>query len=166
MPFTPYHLGPALLIGLILFPLLDLPTFVIANVIIDLEPLLVLLLGLPFPLHGPFHSLTLGALAAVGLALVMPVFSDLVKPFLRYLRLQQISHFIRVLASSLLGVWLHIILDALVYPEVVLLYPIGGYQLLGLAPPDAVYGFCSAAFPLALLVYLIRFYVLRSSRRG
>ena len=166
MPFTPYHLGPALLVGLILFPLLDLPTFVVANVIIDLEPLLVLLLGLPFPLHGPFHSLTLGALAAAGLTLVMPGLSNLVKPFLRSLRLHQTSRFNRVLASSLIGVWLHIMLDALIYPEVRLLYPIRGNQLLGLTSPGAVYGFCSIAFPLALIVYLLGFIVLRRGRRG
>jgi len=166
MPFTLYHLGPAILVGLILFPLLDLPTFVVANIIIDLEPLLVLLLGLRFPLHGPLHSLTLGALAAAGLTLVMPGLSNLVKPFLRSLRLHHTSRFNRVLASSLLGVWLHIVLDALIYPEVRLLYPIRGNQLLGLASPGAVYVFCSAALPLALLVHLVRFLVLRSGRRG
>lgn len=156
MPFTPYHIGPALLVGFIVFPLLDLPTFVIANVIVDLEPLLVLLLDLPRPLHGPFHSFTLGALAAAVLSLVMSGLGDLGNFILKPFRLRQTSSFGRVLASSLLGVWLHVALDAFIYPEVRLLYPLVGNPLLGLASPAAVHGFCSAAFPLALVVYLIR----------
>ena len=56
MPFTPFHLGPALFLGLLLFRLVDLPTFLAANVILDLEPLAVLLLDLDYPLHGLFHS--------------------------------------------------------------------------------------------------------------
>lgn len=166
MPFTPYHLGPAILIGLILFPLLDLPTFVIANVVIDLEPMLVIILGLGLPLHGPFHSLTLGSFAATALALAMYGFRGLLTPFFRLLKLQQTSRFNQVLASSLLGVWFHVVLDAFLYPKVMLLYPLDGNPLMGLASPSTVYGLCTAAFPLALLVYLFRFIVPRRGGGG
>jgi len=37
MPFTLYHLGPALLLGLLFRRRLDLPTFLVANVVVDLE---------------------------------------------------------------------------------------------------------------------------------
>jgi len=80
MPFTPYHIGPALLISLILYPYVDISTFVIASIIVDVEPLAVLLLSLPQPLHGPFHSLTVGSSAALALAAVMHGFRRYTKP--------------------------------------------------------------------------------------
>lgn len=166
MPFTPFHLGPALLIGLILIPLLDLPTFVVANLIVDLEPLLVLLLGLPRPLHGPFHSLTVGAPLALGVALIMGRVGGFVEPLTAFLGLGQKPRLGGILSASLFGVWLHVLLDALLYPELRPLYPLAGNRLLGLASSGAVYGFCSAAFPLALLVYLLRLFLLRRGGGG
>ncbi|MCX8170580.1 MAG: hypothetical protein N3E47_01215 [Candidatus Bathyarchaeota archaeon] len=55
MPFTLFHLGPALGLGLPLRRRLHVPTLVLANVIVDLEPFFVLFLGLDYPLHGYFH---------------------------------------------------------------------------------------------------------------
>jgi len=51
MPFTPFHLGPALGLGLPLRRYVYVPTFILANVIVDVEPFLVLFLGLRYPLH-------------------------------------------------------------------------------------------------------------------
>ncbi|NOQ38614.1 hypothetical protein GQ472_07065, partial [archaeon] len=64
MPFTPFHLGPALFLGLVFFRYLNLPAFLIANVIVDVEPFVVLLFGLDYPLHGFFHSFLGGSLIA------------------------------------------------------------------------------------------------------
>ena len=51
MPFTPYHLGPGLFFGLLLFRYLDFPAFLIANIVVDVEPFLVLAFGLHQFLH-------------------------------------------------------------------------------------------------------------------
>lgn len=42
MPFTLYHLGPSLGLGLPLRKYVHAPTFILANVIVDVEPFLVL----------------------------------------------------------------------------------------------------------------------------
>ena len=42
MPLTPFHLGPGLLFGLLLFRYIDFPTSLIASVIVDVEPILAL----------------------------------------------------------------------------------------------------------------------------
>jgi hypothetical protein len=65
MPFTPYHLGPALFLGLLFLRFIDFPTFLIASVIMDVEPFLVLFFNLNYPLHGFFHSLLGGTLVAI-----------------------------------------------------------------------------------------------------
>ena len=67
MPFTPLHLGPALAIGYIVRKRVHWPTFILANIIVDIEPLLVLVLGMmSYPLHGYLHtfisSLIMGSL--------------------------------------------------------------------------------------------------------
>jgi hypothetical protein len=57
MPFTPFHFGPALLLGLALFTVFDLPTLLIASVIPDIEPFYVMYFNVyGYPLHGFFHS--------------------------------------------------------------------------------------------------------------
>ncbi len=65
MPFTPFHLGPALLFGLVLFSYLDFPTFMVANVIVDIEPFMIIALGLDLPLHGFFHSFLGGVIVSL-----------------------------------------------------------------------------------------------------
>ncbi|MCK4239253.1 MAG: hydrolase, partial [Candidatus Lokiarchaeota archaeon] len=71
MPLTPFHLGPGLLIGLILLNFIDFPTFLIASVIVDVEPFIVILFDLDYPLHGFCHSFLGGTIIAFLLAAVM-----------------------------------------------------------------------------------------------
>ena len=80
MPYTPFHFGPGLLFGLLLLSYIDFPTFMLANVIVDIEPILVLYFDFRYPLHGFFHSFLGGTVVAFLLSVVMirmrPVFSD------------------------------------------------------------------------------------------
>jgi len=50
MPFTPYHFGPSGFWGLAFRKWLDLPVFVLANVIVDIEVLVIWFFGLGWPL--------------------------------------------------------------------------------------------------------------------
>jgi len=69
MPFTPFHLGQALFFGLLLFRHIHFPTFIMANIIVDLESFFIMLLGLDYPLHGFFHSFVGGSLIAMKVSL-------------------------------------------------------------------------------------------------
>ena len=71
VPFTPFHLGPGLLFGLLLFSYVDLPTFLVASVAVDIEPLLVLSLNLRYPLHGYLHTFLGRTIVAFLLAFAM-----------------------------------------------------------------------------------------------
>ena len=64
MPITPYHFGPAGLLGYIFRRWIDLPVFVLANVIVDIEVLLVSLMQFGRPFHRYGHTFIIGA--AVG----------------------------------------------------------------------------------------------------
>lgn len=71
MPFTPYRLGLALLLGYAIRKRFHRPTFILANVVVDTEPLIAFagLLGqYPlYPLHGYLHTFTPAAFCYVTL---------------------------------------------------------------------------------------------------
>ena len=62
MPFTPFHLGPSASISLPLHKYLDVPLFLLANFIIDLEPFIVMIFNLNYPLHGYCHTFLIGSI--------------------------------------------------------------------------------------------------------
>ena len=86
MPFTPYHLGPALGFDLPFRKYMHVPTFLMANVIVDVEPFLVLVFGLRYPLHGYLHTFLLALFTGLALGYVMflleRIFHPLYKMFL------------------------------------------------------------------------------------
>ena len=162
MPFTPYHLGPGLLFGLLLLSFLDFPTFLIANVIIDIEPLLVMVFGLPYPLHGFFHSLLGGTLVAVPLAFVMHKIRNKLTPLLSVFKINQQVSFKKILAAALSGIYLHIFLDSLSYQDIQPFFP-SSYNpflntgiLAGLAPIT----FCMWSFFVAVILYFAKLLLL------
>ncbi|HUV35154.1 MAG TPA: hypothetical protein VMW22_09465, partial [Candidatus Desulfaltia sp.] len=156
MPFTPLHLGPALLVALIAYPLLDVPTLLVASAVLDLEPLMVILLSLPQPLHGQYHSLTLGTLVALTVALGMYLLRRRTEPYMVRLKLGQ-SMDIRVfVVSAVLGVWMHVAMDAFMYSDLSLLYPYQVNPLLGLLSPSTVSNVGLVSYPIAIIVYLLR----------
>jgi len=55
MPFTQFHFGPALGFGLLPKGIWHAPTFIVVNVAVNIEPFLVLFLGLRYLLYGCLH---------------------------------------------------------------------------------------------------------------
>ncbi|MHA2393870.1 MAG: hypothetical protein ACXAEX_18215 [Promethearchaeota archaeon] len=155
MPFTPYHVGPALLVALIMYPLLDIPTFIIATLVIDIEPLVNLILG-NTRLHGVFHSLTAGLISALILAGLMYFLRRYTKPIVIERSLPQDPSFRDLLLTSIVGTWFHILLDAFFYSDVSLIYPFEFNPLLNLLPSSLIYNFFIVSFPLSIIIYLIR----------
>ena len=123
MPFTPFHLGPALFLGLLLFRFADFPTLLIASVILDLEPFAVLVLGLNYPLHGFFHSFLGGTIVAVVLGLIMLRLGGTARGLLKALGLEQSPSRQTIMLGSFLGVYSHIILDSPLYADIRPFFP-------------------------------------------
>jgi hypothetical protein len=167
MPFTPYHLGPAVLFGLLFLSLIDFPTFLVANVIVDIEPFLVLTLNLNYPLHGFFHSFLGGTLVAVLLALIMHQIRDKLAPLLSFFKLEQKTSFMRILAAAFSGIYIHILLDSRSYTDIQPFYPSTYNPLLttGILAGLDSYIFCIWCFFGAIIVYLVRLLLIwRKSR--
>lgn len=160
MPLTPYHVGPALLVALLLYPLLDIPTFLVANIILDLEPLAVVLGLANWSLHSVFHSLTVGSVVAVVLAGIMFLLRKYT-PRIRVGRTEEKEYTIKeYVVTSVAGVWLHILMDAFLYNDLNIFYPIRWNPLVGLLSYQAIINFCLISLPVAFIIYLIRTTVL------
>jgi membrane-bound metal-dependent hydrolase YbcI (DUF457 family) len=166
MPFTPYHLGPALFIGLLFLDFIDFPTFLVASVIVDVEPFLVLALNLDYQLHGFFHSLLGGTVLAVPLAIVMYKIRGKLSPVMSFFKLEQKISFKRILVASISGVYIHILLDSRMYTDIQPFYPSSYNPLLTtgvLAGLDS-YVFCIWSFFGAAIIYAIRLILLWRKR--
>jgi membrane-bound metal-dependent hydrolase YbcI (DUF457 family) len=161
MPFTPYHFGPALFLGLLFISFVDFPTFLIASVIVDVEPFLVLALNLDYPIHGFFHSLLGGTIVAIPLALVMHRIRGKISPLLSVFKLEQKVSFARILVASLSGIYIHILLDSRMYTDIQPFYPSTYNPLLttGIFAGLDSYIICLWSFFGAIIIYIIRLFL-------
>ena len=162
MPFTPYHFGPALFFGLVFFSFIDFPTFLVASVIVDIEPFLVLAFNLDYPLHGFFHSFLGGTLVAILLALLMLKIRDKLTPMLSFFKTEQNFSFKTILVASLSGIYIHILLDSRVYTDIQPFYPTTFNPLLttGILAGLDSYIICIWSFFGAIIIYSIRLFII------
>jgi membrane-bound metal-dependent hydrolase YbcI (DUF457 family) len=111
MPFTFFHYGPALFVGLMFLSYINLPTLIIATTVIDIEPLLVQVLHLDAPHHGLSHTFLGGFFIAAALAVIMG-------------RLMPKEKKSRIWVASLTGIFLHVLVDAPMYDDIKPFYPL------------------------------------------
>jgi len=167
MPFTPFHLGPALFFGLVLFAFIDFPTFLVANVIVDLEPFVVIFLGLDYPLHGFFHSFIGGTIVAVILAFVMFRLSNITERVMKLFHLEQTASWRRIMVASLLGVYSHILLDTPLYPDIRPFYPfdVNPFFFSDVFIAIYVYMFCIFSLLTGIIIYIVKLAVQAIKKR-
>jgi membrane-bound metal-dependent hydrolase YbcI (DUF457 family) len=161
MPFTPFHLGPALLFGLAFSVVFDLPTLLIASVIPDVEPFYIMYFRVSeYPLHGFFHSYLGSSILAVLVAVVVYPLRGLLNKIMAVFRISQKSSFKKMLFTSFIGVYSHVFLDSFLYDEMAPFYPLQGNPFLNALSAygsyRVVYGFCSITFILGVILYLYK----------
>lgn len=156
MPLTPFHWGPSSLIGLIFFKIFDFPTLIISSVIVDIEPLYVLKFNRPLPIHGFLHTFLGGSIAAILTAIICFLLKKHIKKIMKLFRLDQNTSFKKIILTSFIGVYLHILLDAFLYKEMNPFYPIIGNPLFNLFSSFQIYLFCSILFLIGFTIYFIK----------
>ncbi len=155
MPFTPFHLGPAILIGVALRRRIDIFATLVGSVVLDLEPFIILSCGFSSPIHGLFHTYLAAVLLTLPLATILYCTRDASRPLLSLFGLYQQSSFTSVVVSTMVGLFSHVFLDSLLYAEMVPLYPIPGNAMLGLVSYGAVYMFCIISGMLGLSLHIL-----------
>ncbi|NVM19816.1 MAG: hypothetical protein HWN80_19090 [Candidatus Lokiarchaeota archaeon] len=157
MPFTPFHLGPALVIGIIFIYYIDFPTLLVASVILDIEPFLVLLLDLNYPLHGFFHSFLGGTIIILPLSIIMFKIRPYLNPIMDYIKIKQKSSFPNILTASIIGIYLHLLLDAPLYSDIQPFFPLNFNPFLNISDlwSNITYLFCGYCFLVAIILYFV-----------
>lgn len=156
MPFTPFHLGPALLFGVVLFRWLDFPTFLAANVVVDVRAALIYFGYFDGRLHGPLHTFAIGTVLALVLSVSVYAAKPLCNRVLAPFRLDQDRAWRTVVAAALGGVYLHICLDSMLYTDIRPFFPSAFNPFFGLLSSFEVYGLCVLAFVLGAVAYVGR----------
>jgi len=143
MPFTPYHFGPALGFGLPLRKYVHAPTFILPNVIVDVEPFLVLFLGLRYPLQGYLHTFFLAFFVGLTLGCSMFLLTRFFQPFYKTFLLESLGvlNLKSFMVAGVFGTMLHVLLDS--------------NPLYNPALSLEVYGFCVWMGILGIIFYAV-----------
>ncbi|MEM2326265.1 MAG: hydrolase [Candidatus Bathyarchaeia archaeon] len=125
MPFTSYHLGLSLLLGYLLRRRLNWPTLILSSIIIDFEPLIVIIIGLNYPSHGLLHTFIASIPAGALVGFILNMVGEYMTPYLVDLALidkkDPLKSFI---LAGIVGWAFHVLLDSLLYPEMKPLFPL------------------------------------------
>lgn len=153
MPITPYHFGPSGFIGLAFRKWLDIPVFVLANVIVDIE----VLFYAEWPVHRHAHTLLIGAVVGAlwGAAAypLRPLFGKLMHAF----RLSYQTSLRKMIISGILGAWFHVLIDGTYHWDVHMFWPHRSTWLWRTVAPhlgkNQIKDICVAFFLAAVVVY-------------
>jgi membrane-bound metal-dependent hydrolase YbcI (DUF457 family) len=124
MPFTPIHMGPGILIKSILQGSFSLMVFGWAQIVMDIQPLFVMISG-EGHLHGFSHTYFGATLLAIFSAITGKYLSQLGLWILRVR--ESINIPIKwwvVFLSSFLGTYSHVFIDSIMHSDVQPFYPL------------------------------------------
>ncbi|WP_423746943.1 hypothetical protein V5735_22705 (plasmid) [Haladaptatus sp. SPP-AMP-3] len=158
MPLTPFHLGIGLFLGLACYRWLDFPTLCVGTVIVDTRSIAIYFGPFTGNLHGPLHTLIGGTFLAGVLAAAMfklkPYWNLIAGP----VGLAQNRSISKILAASIVGVYTHLILDAIMHSDMQPFYPLEGNPLYGALYLSDLYVICFSGFLFGFLLYPIHVY--------
>lgn len=123
MPFTPFHMGPGILIKAVLQGSFSLMVFGWSQIVMDIQPLIVLISG-EGHLHGFSHTYVGATLLALFSALTGKYLAE-VGLYIMRLSDQMVVRLSWpvVLLSASLGVYSHVFLDSIMHSDVEPFYP-------------------------------------------
>lgn len=159
MPFTPYHMGAGIAIKAVAQRRFSLLVFGWSQVLIDLQPLYVIVTG-----HGIYHGLSHSYLGAAGVAAAAAISGRYLFALARCLprrwRLPRPA-WSTAAVSALAGTWSHVLIDSITHRDV---HPFAPFSLLNPFP-----GQVSRAAMEVFLVYCgivggVAWYLLRKRR--
>jgi hypothetical protein len=151
VPFTPLHMGPGLAIKALAGGRFSVLTFGIAQVAIDIEPLVGLIRGSSV-LHGPTHTYLAALIIAIVVATVSPPLCRLIlRRWNRELSFHGLGWLVEpesfaprpVIAGAFVGTLSHVILDSIMHSDISPLAPWSDANaLLGLISIGSLHQFC------------------------
>ena len=161
MPFTPFHLGPGLLFSIPFKKYLHAPTFIIANLVLDIEPLIVLISGAQYPLHGFFHTFIMATAVGTAFGFLMLIAEKSMGPLFLRLQLEPETKPGRAqfVMAGIAGTWLHILFDSPLYSDIQPFFPLNLNPFYGIASSTVIYTLSMWLGIAGIIVFLSSFVI-------
>ncbi|MBX7229135.1 MAG: metal-dependent hydrolase [Burkholderiaceae bacterium] len=141
MPFTPLHMGPGLLVKSLLQGSFSLMVFGWTQILMDIQPLWVMLTG-----HGHLHGFSHTYLGATLLGIAAAFSGKYVAEFGLYLLSKRDSLPISwpvAISSALIGSFSHVLLDSIMHADVEPFFPfVQSNVFLGILSIETLHKFC------------------------
>ena len=154
MPFTPFHMGPGILIKALLQGSFSLMIFGWSQIIMDLQPLVAIVTG-EGKLHGFTHTYVGSTFIAIFSAVTGKYLSQWALVILSNGAQRDIN--IRwwvAFLSAFVGSYSHVILDSIMHTDIEPLSPfLQSNELLGLVSVAALHKFCIYSGLVGAVVY-------------
>lgn len=163
MPFTPFHFSAHTCIGLPVRGKINIAVFILSNVIIDIEPLMVMLFNLSYPLHGYAHTFIGAGIVGSIWGIISYQFKDPLAKILKILKLPKAFTLKQYIVSGILGTWLHVLFDAPLYTDIKPFFPISANPMYGIVSEGLMYNLCGFLYIPALLTY--SWYAIKHNKR-
>ena len=151
MPFTPYHFGPSAFFGLVFKKFVDLPVFILASVIVDIE----VLVFHGWPVHRYSHTLLIGAGVGLLWGLLAYPLKGLFGKLMNLFRLPYKPRLWKMLISGILGAWFHVLIDSIYHWDIKIFWPNRARPLYDILSQQQVRGLCLAFWCAAIILYVI-----------
>ena len=171
MPFTPFHMGPGLAVKALAGRRFSVLTFGIAQVAMDIEPLVGMLRGSDV-LHGWSHSYVGATLISLPVMLLAPAPCRLILGrWNRELRFHNLAWLATpeaigrwpAAAGAFIGTYSHVALDSIMHVDIQPLRPWSSANALqGLISIEALHLLCVASGLFGILVWFLRGYVTKN----
>ncbi len=158
MPVTPFHLGPGVFFGVIFFKFFNFFAFLLGSVILDIEPLMIIILGMGYPYHRFFHTFLGGLIGALAISFLILTFKDQLEKISIKINLKQTFSPFSIFAGSLLGCWTHILFDSLISKDVFPFWPFSFRPLLGLTSIFQDYALCVILGVIGVILIIKKIY--------
>ena len=166
MPFTPVHLGIAAPVKAVSDKKFNFMIFAWSQVVMDLQPLIVILTH-----HGQTHGITHTLIGAVVLGLVSAVSGkyllELAAKIVHWRRRDNgVLSWKVVFISAYFGTLSHVLLDALIYPDMNLFWPFmeGNPLRIGVSSLE-LYGFCLLSGLVGGIGWAVRAIIQKAKKR-
>ncbi|MBU1086129.1 MAG: hydrolase [Candidatus Omnitrophica bacterium] len=156
MPFTPFHFGAHACVALPFYKKINIFVFLFANVIIDIEPLIVIIFKPTYPLHGYAHTF-LGATIIGGIwGAISFKFKEPIEKLLKIFRVQSKYNLKQYVVSGITGALLHVLFDAPLYTDIKPFYTFSLNPFYRIIPYEMVYKICVVLFIPAIIIYILK----------
>ena len=168
MPFTPLHMGPGILIKALLQGSFSLMVFGWAQIVMDIQPLFVLVTG-EGHLHGFSHTYIGATLLAILSALSGKYLSEI---GLKILELSDKLNPVNIawwvaFVSAFIGTYSHVVLDSIMHGDVEPFYPLSqANSLHGLITIGELHQFCVFSALVGAIIYYSVLYVTKRRDRA